>query len=48
MPTAEDRNACVAAKISPPAATATSHQASRIEPIARAMPVRRAGSTSGK
>src|SRR5271166_2064655 len=33
--------ACVAANSSPPAATAMSHQASRIEPTARAMPVSR-------
>ena len=33
--------ACVAANNSPPAATATSHQASRIEPTDSAMPVNR-------
>ena len=40
-PIGEAIKACVAANTSPPAATATSHQASRIEPTASAMPVSR-------
>ena len=41
IPIGEAMKACVAANNSPPAATATSHQARRIEPTARPMPVSR-------
>ena len=41
MPIGEAMKACVAANNSPPAATAMSHQASRIEPTVSAMPVSR-------
>jgi hypothetical protein len=40
-PIGNARNACVAAKTWPPAATAISHHASRIEPTDSAMPVSR-------
>jgi len=40
-PIGEARKACVAANTWPPAGTAISHQASRIEPTASAMPVSR-------
>ena len=40
-PTGEAMKAWVAANTSPPAATATNHQARRIEPTASAMPVSR-------
>src|SRR5580704_9006825 len=41
MPVREARNAWVVANNSPPAATLISHQTSRIEPTAKAMPVSR-------
>jgi hypothetical protein len=37
----DEMKVCVAANNAPPAATAMSHQASKIEPAARAMPVSR-------